>query len=61
MEGRNIMAKYELFDEILLIPDSYIRKHNMNTRAVEASEKAEQEFNKWYRKCLGIDGVLKGY
>lgn len=55
------MAKYELFDEILLIPDSYIRKHNMNTRAWEASEKAEQEFDKWYRKCLGIDGVLRGY
>lgn len=55
------MAEYELFGKTLQIPDSYIRKYNMNTRGWEASEAAEKEFHEWYKNCIGIDGVLKGY
>lgn len=61
MQEEKDMAEYELFGKTLRIPDSYIRKYNMNTRGWEASEAAEKEFHEWYKNCIGIDSVLKGY
>lgn len=55
------MAEFELFGETLTIPNSYIRAGLMHRRADLAAEKAEKEFISWYKKCLGIGGVLDGY
>lgn len=55
------MVKCVLFGENFSIPDSYVRYFVMNKRSWEASEAADKEFNAWYKKCSGIDDVMKGY
>lgn len=55
------MAKCVLFGEEFLIPDSLIRNFIINKDSLYACEAAEDEFNRWYKKCSGIDAVLKGY
>lgn len=55
------MAKCVLFGEEFSIPDSLIRNSIINKDSWYACEAAEDEFNMWYKKCSGIDAVLKGY
>lgn len=55
------MAKCVLFGATFSIPNSYIRDHIVNNRTGEAADAAEEEFNTWYKKCSGINDVMKGY
>lgn len=52
------MASFDLFDQRITIPDSYIRNYNMNRRSTMAAEAAKKEFGEWYDRCHSIDVVL---
>lgn len=55
------MAQFNLFNQSFSIPDSYIRDYKMNERSHAAAMNAKTEFYNWYKKCSGIEDVLKNY
>lgn len=52
------MAKFNLFDQEISIPNSYIRYRNMMYHKNIVCGRAIKEFEHWYDHCFGIEAVL---
>ena len=55
------MAKYKIFNQDIVFPDSAERFFDMQYRAWNATASAACDFEKWYVSCGDILTVLKGY
>lgn len=55
------MAKFTLFNQELVLPDSCIRANIIYRLKMAAVDKAKVDFYEWYKGCLGINDVLKNY
>lgn len=55
------MAKYRLFNQDIIFPDSAERFFDMQYRVWKALDAASRDFDTWYKNCGDILTALKGY